>query len=337
MLQPAVERLPGPLASLVTGGYLAVQTFFVLSGFVLARTYARTVWDRNSVFRYFSARFARIYPTYLFSLLIVSWFIGRYLARPSIQLADKAATLVDYAFLLQGWRRSGPGWNTPAWSLSCEFFFYLLLPAVLPYLWRTSRRALVIIAGASLVAPIVLAQAGVPFYWKPVHHFADFVTGIAAARVYAWMETGGIRREVAWRLYVPAIAAGAALIAWPQMVQGTWIDLNTALRPLNALAILGFALGSGSIAAALSAPALEYLGQASYSMYILHVPLLWWFGNRGPRQLHLSWPVSAIVYGALVIVLAIASYEWVEKPMNKRIRMWTERRLAPVEELKAAA
>lgn len=338
MLQPAIAGMPRAFASLMSGGYLAVQTFFVLSGFVLARSYARTVWDRGSVFRYLSARFARIYPTYAFSLIIVSYFIGRYLARPWIAPADKISTLFDYALLLQGWRPSGgPGWNTPAWSLSCEFFFYLLLPAVLPFIWRAGRNSLAAIVAISIAAPLALAHLGVPFYWKPIHHFADFTTGIASARAYAWLESRDSRRGFAAWLYLPAIAAGAALIAWPHALDGTYLDLNTALRPLNAIALIGFALGGGAIAKILSTRPVEYLGQASYSMYILHVPLLWWYGNGGVKHFHLPWPIAAGIYAALVVSLAVASYELVEKPANRRIRRWTERRLAPTEQLRAAA
>ena len=62
--------------ALIRGGYLAVTTFFVLSGFVLARSYAATAWNRGKLLRYGVGRFARVYPVYVLSLLVVAPFIA---------------------------------------------------------------------------------------------------------------------------------------------------------------------------------------------------------------------------------------------------------------------
>jgi peptidoglycan/LPS O-acetylase OafA/YrhL len=338
MLHPALAALPRPLRSLAEGGYLAVQTFFLLSGFVLARNYARTEWNRSSLFRYLSGRLARIYPAYILSLAIVGYFIARYFARPWIKVESKASVLFNYAFLLQGWRNGpGPGWNTPAWSLSCELFFYICLPAMLPFIWRASRRGFASIVAVSLIAPVILAHLNVPFYWKPVHHFGDFTMGIAAARIFGRLELRKNRLRLAPVLYLPALAFGAVLIAYPRVLDGTYLDLNTALRPLNAIGLIGLALGGGSAARALSIRAIEYLGEASYSMYILHVPLLWWYGNGGLKRLHLAPEAAALVYGIAVVIAAVLSFELVEKPASRWIRRWTDRKLAPPAPLRAAA
>jgi len=338
MLYSAVAALPGPLRFLAKGGYLAVQTFFLLSGFVLARGYARIRWDRPSLIRYLSARFARIYPAYILSLAIVAYFIARFLARPWVSPVSKASALFDYAFLLQGWRSGGgAGWNTPAWSLSCELFFYLCLPAILPLIWRAAKWALALIVAASFVAPVVLAHLNVPAYWKPVYHFADFTMGIAAARIFAGIERRPDGRRLAARLYLPAIVLGAALIAYPQVLQGTWLDLNSALRPLNALALMGLAFGGGFVAKALSTRTIEYLGEASYSMYILHVPLLWWYGNGGLKRLYLPAEPAAVIYMVAVVVAAMLSFELVEKPASRWVRRWIDRKLARPESLRVAA
>ena len=338
MLYSAVAALPGPLRFLAKGGYLAVQTFFLLSGFVLARGYARIRWDRPSLIRYLSARFARIYPAYILSLAIVAYFIARFLARPWVSPVSKASALFDYAFLLQGWRSGGgAGWNTPAWSLSCELFFYLCLPAILPLIWRAAKWALALIVAASFVAPVVLAHLNVPAYWKPVYHFADFTMGIAAARIFAGIERRPDGRWLAARLYLPAIVLGTGLIAYPQLLAGTWLDLNSALRPLNALALMGLAFGGGFVAKALSTRTIEYLGEASYSMYILHVPLLWWYGNGGLKRLYLPAEPAAVIYMVAVVVAAVLSFELVEKPGSRWVRRWIDGKLARPESLRVAA
>ena len=65
MLEEAARALPDAVHALIRGGYLAVTTFFVLSGFVLARTYADTQWNVRNLLRYGAGRVARVYPVYI--------------------------------------------------------------------------------------------------------------------------------------------------------------------------------------------------------------------------------------------------------------------------------
>src|ERR1700722_17259980 len=192
------------------------------------------------------ARFARIYPAYLLSLILISWFVVEFLLKPGRSVAQKAVVVGDYALVLQGWTGSlAVGWNTPAWSLSCEFFFYLCFPLLFLALRRASLLRIIATLGASFVVPILLAQGGVPGVWKPVHHLSDFVAGIAAARIYgalirSGMATGAMRRFGFW-LSAGALAAGAGFIIYPHILDGTVMNLNTALRPLNVGLLVGLA------------------------------------------------------------------------------------------------
>ena len=119
---------------------------------------------------------------------------------------------------------------------------------------------------------------------------------------------------------MPGAALSAALIAYPGLLPPR-VDLNTALRPLNALLLVGFALGGGIVARLLSSEALVYLGKSSYAMYILHVPLLWWY-------LRWSRNFSVAVYLALVIGLSALVYRFIEEPANRWLRARWERSLS---------
>ena len=151
------------------------------------------------------------------------------------------------------------GWNTPAWSLSCEFFFYLCFPLLFLWLRNTKRSQMAIAIALALSVPILLEHAKVPPYWKPLHHLADFVMGIAAAQIYG--KIVGTWRGKGYWFYVPAALAGAAFLVHPESLYGTPVDLNTVLRPLNAAALIGFGLGGGWAARALAYRAAEYLGK----------------------------------------------------------------------------
>lgn len=326
------RSLPLAAQSLVRGGYLAVQTFFVLSGFVLAQSYAQTRWNRYSWARFITARFARIYPVYLLSLGLISWFALQFLLKPGRTWPQKVGVLSNYALVLQGWTGSlNVGWNTPAWSLSCEFFFYLCFPALFLCLGRCGLGRVAVAFCASLGLPIVLSHAGVPQMWKPIHHLADFVVGIAASRFYgSLLRSSHATKRLGAGLTAGALIVGAGFIIWPHVLHGTVLSLNTVLRPLNAALLIGLAIGGGPIARMLSTDMAGYLGKASYSMYILHIPLLWWFS----RYTYYRWGSdtpgwTGLIFLAGVVGVSIAAFEYVEVPANRWIRDWSATRLQP--------
>lgn len=99
------------------------------------------------------------------------------------------------------------------------------------------------------------------------------------------------------------------------------MELNTALRPLNGALLVGLALGGGAGARLLSARVPVFLGKASYAMYIMHVPLLWWYGRW-------SRAFSAPLYLAAVVAFSAMVYQWIEEPANRAIRQRFARRRA---------
>ncbi len=322
MLEAWANTLPAPVLKLIHGGYLAVQTFFVLSGFVLARTYAHTKWDRRSLGRFFTARFARIYPVYFVSLIILSPFIIEMMLAPVWTPGQRATLLTNYLLVLQGWTGSlGVGWNTPAWSLSCEFFFYLWFPVLFVALRNARWRAISVAMVVAILLPIVLDHSGAPWSWKPLYQLGDFVAGIAAARIFALIgDRRGWKKRGHW-LYVPAVIFGGWLIIHPAVVNGSGADLNTFLRPLNAAMLVGFALSGGWIAKWLSGTITDFLGKASYSMYVLHVPILWWTGRYFVHgKMHPPLPIGAAIYLSLVVVASGLVYHWLEAPASVWIR-----------------
>ncbi len=324
MLEPWVRNFPEPVQVFLRSGFWAVGTFFVLSGFVLARGYASSSWDRASLIRYGAARVARIYPVYLVSLLILAPFAYQDLFLPAggHTLDGRAALVTNYTLLLQGWTGTLPvQWNTPAWSLSCELFFYLCFPLLLLLPRCTNWRRALAAAGAALALPILLRLGGLPDTWKPLVHLGDFLLGIASAGIYDALARSRPRLfgRGSW-LYLPASALFIVLVSWSPSVEH-WVPLDTLLRPLNALLLLGLALGGGIVARMLSTRPALLLGKASYAIYILHIPLLWWYKRSWVYRLASPWPVRAsLLYIAGVIAVSTLVYRLVEEPANRRLR-----------------
>jgi peptidoglycan/LPS O-acetylase OafA/YrhL len=305
--EPVVLILPGPLQDLIRRGYQAVPTFFVLSGFVLARTYGPTEWNRGNFWRYLVGRFARVYPVYLLSLLIVSPFIVK------AQDGQKGWLVAMHLTLTQGWFTSHytAGWNTPAWSLSCEIFFYLIFPLLIILMKDRGWRRTISAALVACVLTQAMWTAGISDQIKPIVHLSDFLMGIAVARAFDLLTQRKSAPSGTW-FYRIGFLGSAVILAYAQYLPGA-ISMNTLLRPLNALLLLGLGLGGGRLSHVLSARPIVYLGKASYAMYILHIPILWWA---------VSWPSFAVtyLYVPLVVGLSCVLYGVFEEPANRFIR-----------------
>jgi peptidoglycan/LPS O-acetylase OafA/YrhL len=87
--------------------------------------------------------------------------------------------------------------------------------------------------------------------------------------------------------------------------------------------LIGLSIGGGSIARALSGNTAGYLGKASYSMYILHIPLLWWFTRYTFYRWGATPPAwTGFLFIAVVIAFSIVAFEFVETRANASIRDW---------------
>jgi len=122
-------------------GYTGVTFFFVLSGFILAHNYHQVDFAKpGAIFRYVLARFSRIYPVYLLSLLAGMPFLlvsfGKVTSGVTTTMA--ASSLLVAPFGLQAWfPGTACSLNCPSWSISVEAFFYLMLPFLLAPIMRT--------------------------------------------------------------------------------------------------------------------------------------------------------------------------------------------------------
>lgn len=290
--------LPGPLFTLIRGGYQAVTTFFVLSGFVLTRSYWTAAWSREGLGKYFKGRVARVYPVYLLSMLVVARFILE------DQTPGRFGYLAAHLTLTQAWLGPIPvQWNTPAWSLSCEMFFYAVFPLLGAFLVRRARWPWIAAMGAvACVLTRAMWAVGVSDAIKPLVHLSDFLMGIVAACAFELVQ-GRVR---GWWLYVPGFLGAASAIIFEKWLP---VDLNSVLRLMNGVLLVGLAIGCR----ALSGRVLVYLGKASYAMYILHVPIMWWY-------LLESHSFSPMLYVGMVIVASAIVYSAIEEPANRLLR-----------------
>ncbi len=147
---------PAPYRAFAQLGYLGVGFFFVLSGFILVYVYAGQEIARS---RFWQARFARIYPAYLFSLLVTLPGLLQFL--PFARKAHVVPlVLTAYPLLLEAWfPKILLFWNPVAWSLSVEAFFYLVFPFALRRLQTLTDRQLRLCIAAFWAASLLVTGA----------------------------------------------------------------------------------------------------------------------------------------------------------------------------------
>jgi peptidoglycan/LPS O-acetylase OafA/YrhL len=330
---PGMQALGGS-SILFNAGVVSVSFFFVLSGFILTYNYADLFRDGVSLAhykRFVWDRLTKIYPVHLLTLVLV---IPISVFSPHQPLDWRGVPL--HLLLLQCfWPSSTPPFsehlNVPSWSISCEWFFYLLAPLAIFFALGRSRRWV----------PVVITMGYVGglgwFLWHGqseearlyfVSRFApsrlvEFLAGVFLARVFL---TPSSRRlatvsGLAQALGLALIIAGALSrrdAAWP-----LWGGLLYV--PGSVLLVLGLAGGRGFFVAHLSRPWLHGLGVASFSLYLIHVPLL--RATKGVClffgwEVH-SWLVFGLVAIAMFVVVQTAALivcSGYELPLQKCLR-----------------
>ncbi|HEY1360096.1 MAG TPA: acyltransferase [Thermoleophilaceae bacterium] len=306
------------LASL---GYLGVQFFFVLSGFVL-------MWSLRSADRptaFYRRRFARIYPLYLAFLLVGAMLL---LAGA---ISVSAGSIVLSVFLLQAWWPSSEhidgGLNGPGWSLSDEAFFYALFPFLAGMVAGLDRRRVIVVGGSLLIAVVATAlvlheKGALPAgagYAFPVLRLPEFVVGMALA---ALLQGRTVRMP---SLFVASAIAGAALIALaaisPSADRGA---VGLVTLPFCALLIAAAAQADRVDAPSpFRHPLAVKLGVWSYALYLAHGAVLVIWVKYVAKDLSSDTVVAVLEYvGIVLVMIAVAglAHRYVEAPLERRLR-----------------
>jgi peptidoglycan/LPS O-acetylase OafA/YrhL len=297
------------------GGYVGVDVFFVLSGFLMTQMIAgKLAGGRFSLADFYAARARRIVPA-LAALLVVLLVLGNILLLPH-ELADlgrSAASSIAFLSNIVYWRQQGyfetpshANWLLHTWSLSVEWQFYLLYPLFLMALQalrggRYLRHGVV----AALLVSLALCLVATPR--KPEASFFLLPTR-------SWeMLAGGVVYLFGDRLRLrPALPVGLAMIVAAALFYRVGLPYpgHFAILPVLGTALVVAARSPTVLLA--NAPA-QLLGNISYSVYLWHWPLV-----VGARYLGL--PFSAVTTTAIIaasVGLGYLSYRAVELPMKR--------------------
>ncbi len=334
--------------------WAGVSFFFILSGFILTYNYLDEFRQptRRGVWNFLVARWARTYPMHVFGLVLIAPFSYKPLVEgaygnPYICVATQL--FLGHAFLPMTLTKAH-AFNSPSWSLSAEWFFYLTLPLLIPALTSGPRwrRVVVVLLG---LTPWALAVAGMfgstllgpitPYRYPPIR-FADFLAGVLLALAWNRRHGAGVTNPRSFkRATLVEVSTVLLALAWMVTLVLTvkkvkwlmatgWIGVYV---PPFLMLVWVLARGEGWVSRLLASRVPTYLGDISFAFYMLHQPVLSYFYFDGHRigANEWFWAVRWVAVIAAALALSMACYHLYEIPLRDRLRRWLSIRKPKVE------
>ncbi|WP_029625423.1 acyltransferase family protein [Sphingomonas sp. PAMC 26605] len=311
----SIDWLPAGLVALFAKGYLAVDFFFLLSGFVIWLSWSARLRSGGiaAVPGFLWRRLARIWPLHL---VMLGATLALVLALAATGRHDAGhypyAELPLHMLLLQTWGFTDRlTWNDPSWSISTEWAAYLLFPLVAFALdWRRVPSWVVVSAIGALLALLHVVMAGSPSLGTDIWTFGlrrcliEFAVGGALCSLWQRWRDAPV---------IPALVAlGCGIGAFVGFLEG---EPETLCIPATfAAALLALALTSGSRGNPLDVPALHYLGEISYATYLSHFLLFVIVKLVLVDDVRDIPPVLIALYLLLVLGTSVALHHLVERP-----------------------
>jgi peptidoglycan/LPS O-acetylase OafA/YrhL len=304
--------------SFFAAGWLGVDAFFVLSGYLITNLLLeeRARKGAISLVAFWARRAARLYPA-----LIVA--VGLAIGLSATTGVDWLGSAVALAYLSNLWMATGHdmGLLGHTWSLAIEEQFYLLWPVLVVCCSTARRVALVAATGAALSMGCLLALGRPPgsieggVFVFPLTRAWELLIGCVLAAVLSGRTPG--RSTAAWAatLCVVTSVAGTviATLSAPPLPR---LTIAAALAVAATVAFLVAVAGEHGLAGLMSRRPLPWLGRISYGVYLFHLPLL-----KG-IQVGSVWGSTAMA-AVLTVLLAWVSFQLVERPCQR----WMSRRL----------
>jgi len=301
---------------------IGVSYFFILSGFVMIIAYGQKV--KINTIDYLKNRFARIYPVYFLAIILLLIFFT--ITSSKIDFYG----LILNIFLIQSWI---PGqalsFNYPGWSLAVEFLFYLAFPFLFNYVYSKFdfKRIVIPILFIWVVSQICLHIASTTSFYKgfpskshdliyyfPIMHLNEFLMGNLAGLFF-------INKLRTKKINIDWLIVLLLLILFALLRFNTFINFhNGFLMIIFIPLIISFSLNNGILSRFSNHKFCVFLGEISYGIYILQVPIFLWvravFSHFGIHSNFILFYLSLII----LIMTSAVSYFFIETPLRKKIK-----------------
>ena len=334
-----LDIMPALRDGIATSGSAGVNFFFILSGFILTYAHFSKNPINQTVPAFYIARIARIYPVYLLGIILASAYVLNQDFNVQIKPASptgQALSLTASAVMIQAWFPPlALNWNPAAWSMAAEIFFYALFPWIRPFFLRLRTPALLIGAALcyaiSIGIPLIAGLTGVIsltdmesqawpllyfFYFFPLIRLPEFLLGICLAGLF--IKQPEFFSSNASRFLWLGIAGLVAGLQFGPLFIPPLLNNNGILGIFVCCLIGGFATQKNNdLSRMLNNRALVALGHASYSIYCLHLPVLFIYKHVLPSDT--GHALSIAIYLAAIIAISLLTYSYFERPLQRKI------------------
>jgi len=328
---------------IIRSGYLMVHLFFVLSGFVIYNAYANRIKRPGDLARFQFLRFGRLYPVHLVFLLVyVLIEIAKYIGQARLGITspnsqpfreNSLTALVQQIFLVQAIGPTGNAttFNTPAWSISVEFYTYLIFGAVVLLAHQFRHLLFSLLVFASL---LLLATEATFGFGDMLKCLAGFFIGCLTAFAVGQIKVGLPR--------ILSLLILAVIIAFLHFKTSEQYDLVIYVLSAGLIASL-VVVKNGYLNQLLNLRVLTWLGSISYAVYMSHVAVIWILsqvmrvilkkpeviiGGRSTPQLSSFEVVLAwLLLTGIVLGISTLVYRFIETPMRDRSRRFAARHM----------
>ena len=327
--------LPREISRFFSKCYLMVDLFFIMSGFIIYHVYGE-FFKQNiymaSFNKYMRARLARVYPLHIFTLILTIILV----ASQHFKWDEffNLHAIPTHVLMLQSFGlHSIYTWNVPAWSISAEFAAYIIFPLFAFVLYRFK-----------IVTPIVISALIIFIYCLLAFKLskANGTTGLYNLdQTYDYGYLRGIAGFLAggmiYQLYIKKIfyflKADTILVILSALLFAClhFGVTDLVFIPVFLLLVLSAAYNTGRVKRFLSNRFLQWLGDISYSVYLMQFPLMllvigslphFGISWNGPYSLHLPYwqaAISCILFLAVLIGISALSYHYIERPFRNLI------------------
>lgn len=316
-----------PLQALIRSGSTGVSYLFILSGFVMTLVYYRPA-EKFNFLSFWRTRLIRLYPLYImaFALTCVYYYDGLFTIKPEKILAN--------IFVLQSWvPKYAQSFNYVSWSMTVEIFFYLFFPFFMIWAYRQSTRKLIrfsLVVWAVNIAIYHFLWIGYIERYRefvlyfPLMYFNSFVMGVTGG---IWYLREGRNENLSQGRRLAVLIVSFLLLAVYTIISTDFIPslphliqpITGFLSPLLILFIVALALDQSFISRFLTHPVLVNLGELSYAIYILHIPVKWlyeWLLTS--LQVANVQNVLNLTFLPLILLISFVTHFYIDTP----IRVW---------------
>ncbi|MGE8555252.1 MAG: acyltransferase family protein [Chryseobacterium jejuense] len=321
------ERYKSIFSNIFSEGFLGVSFFFILSGFILALNYRDKFQNKKiTLKKFYIARFARIYPLYLVTMLI------------SIPVLYSNFKILLYNFfLVQSYipdQKYFFSYNAPSWSISDEMFFYALFPILVGISFKFKKvfKIMLLIMFVSLLIILnnILPKEKIHYwlYISPFTRIFDFILGILLFDLALYIKKKKISLHKITLTFFE-IGSLAILAIFFLLHNNLPISYRFSIYYWLPMCLIILSATNSFITERnitwitkiLSWKCFVYLGEISFGFYLIHYLVITYAHKyNGMGGIHLNGIPLALIMFSITLIASIFAYEIIEKPFNKKIK-----------------